>query len=98
MPFQAGRAGVPLAVSPTQLFMPVYEEETHVLFESKNRGLTWTKRATISTKATEALPGPAGANTGPRSFGAVVYLRDDGRAKNATPGAPWLSDDRITPP
>ncbi|GER16677.1 hypothetical protein [Variovorax boronicumulans] len=98
MPLQAGRAGVPLAVSPTQLFMSVYDDEAHALFESKNRGLTWTKRATISTKATETLPGPAGANTGPRSFGAVVYLRDDGRPKNATPGAPWLSDDRITPP
>ena len=98
MPIQAGRAGVPLAVSSSQLFMPVYDGETHELFESKDRGVTWKRRATISTLATETLPGALGANTGPRSFGALVYLRDDGRPKNATPGAPWLSDDRITPP
>lgn len=98
MPFQAGRAGVPLAVSKAKLFMPVYDGDVHALFESVDRGLTWKKRATISTLATETLPGVAGANTGPRSFGALVYLRDDGRPQNATPGAPWLSDDRITPP
>ncbi|MDP9895383.1 hypothetical protein J2W32_004481 [Variovorax boronicumulans] len=98
MPLQAGRAGVPLAVSPRKLFMPVYDGETHALFESADRGLTWAKRATISTLATETLPGANGANTGPRSFGAIAYLRNDGRAQNATPGAPWLSDDRITPP
>ncbi|MNY71020.1 hypothetical protein D3C86_2092760 [compost metagenome] len=78
--------------------MPVYDGEVHALFESKNRGLTWTKRAVISTLATETLPGPASANTGPRSFGALAFLRNDGRPQNATPGAPWLSDDRITPP
>ncbi len=94
----AGRAGTPMAVSRAKLFMPAYEGSDHALLESSDKGLTWARRATISTTATETLPGTVESRTGPRSFNNIAWLRSDGRAQNATPSAPWLSDDRITPP
>ncbi len=97
-PFQVGRMGIWQAVSATKLFSPIYDGE-HSLYESSDRGMTWTKRATISTLATEIFPGTSMIPPAPLSYGALVWLRDNnGLPQNATPGAPWLSDDRITPP
>lgn len=94
---QAGKTGIPVAVSASKLFMPIYDTE-YSLYESSDRGLNWTKRAKISDVAAAPVTGGQYDNVGLRSFANVVWLRDNGVAKNATPGAPWLSDDRITPP
>jgi|SRR6186713_272897 len=94
----AGRAGTPLAVSRAKLFMPVYSGTEHVLAESSDMGLTWRRRATISTLATESLPGGPDARTGPRSFNNVVWMQSGSVAMGATPAAPWLTDDRVTQP
>lgn len=98
MSIDAGRAGTPTALNANTLFMPVYDGTEHALFESTDRGLTWRRRATISTLAAESLPGPIDARTGPKSFNNVVWLRGNDRAKSATPSAPWLTDDRVTQP
>lgn len=97
MNLQAGKTGIPVAVSASKLFMPVYDTE-YSLYESSDRGLNWTKRAKISDAAVAPVTGGLYANVGLRSFANVVWLRDNGLPQNATPGAPWLSDDRITPP
>lgn len=94
----AGRAGTPAALSRNKLLMPVYDGTDHALFESTDKALTWQRRATISTLATETLPGTTDSRTGPRSFNNIAWLRNNGRPQGATPSAPWLSDDRITPP
>lgn len=98
MPIVAGRAGTPSAVSRDKLFMPVYDGTDHALFESTDRGLNWERRATISTLATETLPGTIDSRTGPRSFNNVASLQINDATASATPGAPWLTDDRVSQP
>lgn len=93
----AGKTGIPVSVSSSKLFMPIYDTE-YSLYESSDRGLNWTKRAKISDLASAPTTGSLYQNVGLRSFANVVWLRDNGAPQNATPGAPWLSDDRITPP
>lgn len=97
MTISAGQAGSPLALNASQLFMPAFVSGEHALYQSTNRGVTWAKRGVISATATEPAPSST-QRTGPRSFNNVVWLRDNGVFKNATPAAPWVSDDRITPP
>lgn len=97
MNITAQQAGTPFALNASQMFMPAFVSGEHALYQSTNRGVTWERRATISTSATEPAPSST-QRTGPRSFNNVVWLRDNGAAKNATPAAPWVSDDRITPP
>lgn len=97
MSIPAQQAGTPFALNRTQLFMPAFIGGEHGLYQSTDRGVTWERRGTISTTATEPAPSSS-QRTGPRSFNNLVWLRDNGAFKNATPAAPWVSDDRITPP
>lgn len=97
MSIPAQQAGTPLALNRTQLFMPAFIGGEHGLYQSLDRGVTWAQRAVISATATEPAPSSS-QRTGPRSFNNLAWLRDNGAPKNATPAAPWVSDDRITPP
>ena len=97
MNLTARQAGTLLSISTSQMFMPVFIDGEHALYQSANRGVAWERRGTISTTATEPAPSSS-QRTGPRSFNNLVWLRDNGAFKNATPAAPWVSDDRITPP
>lgn len=93
----AGKTGIPVAVSSSKLFIPAFDTE-YSLYESVDMGITWTKRASVSDVAAAPVTGPLYQNVSIRSFANIVWLRDNGAPKNATPGAPWLSDDRLTQP
>lgn len=88
------KVGLLTAVSPTQLFLPMYDG-AHSLYESSDRGATWRKRATLS--ANGPTPQPNGSQF-LQDFAVVTFLRNNGQPANGSPGTPWVCDARITAP
>ena len=88
------KCGLLTAVSPTQLFLPMYDG-VHSLYESRDRGATWTRRATLSENG--PVPEPDQDQT-LQDFAVVTFLRRDGLPANGSPGTPWVCDARITAP
>lgn len=89
------KTGQVSAISPHTIVMPMYDGE-HSLYQSSDHGLTWTKRAVLS----DAAPVPV-SDLGQfqlADFGALTFLRLNGRPANSTPGTPWASDSRIEAP
>lgn len=88
------KCGLLTAVSPTQLFLPMYDG-AHSLYESRDRGATWTRRAILSENG--PVPAP---NTHQvlQDFAVVTFLRNNGRPANGSPGTPWVCDARINAP
>ena len=89
------RTGLVSALSRNVLACPMYDGD-HSLYQSRDRGATWTKRATLSTAAAAPVNDPE--NRLLRDFAALTFLRLDGAPANSTPGTPWASDSRIAAP
>jgi hypothetical protein len=62
------------------------------LYESKDRGKTWTRRATVAEAPLHSN------NAYLLEFATVVQLRDNNAPADAMPGAPWAGDERKDPP
>lgn len=88
------KCGLITAVSPNQLFLPMYDG-VHSLYESRDRGATWTRRATLSEHG--PVPEPDEAQT-LQDFAVVTFLRNNGLPANGSPGTPWVCDARINAP
>lgn len=79
------------------LFMTVYDGD-YGLYESRDLGATWRKRATASP-----YTAPPTTDTGVyrlavlTDFGQMTHLRENDRGVNPLPATPWASDERITP-
>lgn len=95
MPFIAARTGRPTMLDARTIVCPMFDGQ-YSLYQSRNWGATWTKRATISQSTTPPTQDDTFSEM--NSFSVLVYLRENGRAVNATPGTPWFSDDRIARP
>lgn len=93
MPFAPYQTGVINAFDKKSLVCPMYDGD-HSLYESKDWGATWTKRATIY----EGAPAPGTGNFVLQRFGAVTFLRDNNLPTNQTPATPWASDCKYTAP
>lgn len=93
MPFIAAYTGVPMALDRNTIVCAMFDGE-YSLYQSRNRGQTWTKRATINPSA---IPPPvdSGIFSEMDPYTAIAWLRENGRAVNTTPAIPWFSDERI---
>lgn len=97
MPWPGWCVGVPRAVSKDTVVIPVYEPgRGYVLYQSDDLGATWTLRATLA--ATARPPTKVSSRAYLLEFSQVTKLRDGAAPANATPGAPWVSDNRFTLP
>lgn len=95
MPQPNFKTGLITAISPTQLVCPMYDG-AHSLYESKDNGSTWARRALL--KAGAAAPVATTGIFGLEDFAVLTFLRNNDNPANATPGTPWASDIRIEAP
>lgn len=97
LPWPGWRVGSPKAISGDTIVLPVYEwGRGYVLYQSNDLGESWTLRATLSDTAPPPVKVESRAYL--LDFSRVEKLRDGPTPANATPGAPWASDSRFTPP
>ncbi|RUR68691.1 hypothetical protein EJP67_16640 [Variovorax guangxiensis] len=89
------RIGMVSAIAPGIIVAPMYDG-AHSLFESRDRGATWQKRAVLTDRA--AAPVSDVGKFQLEDFAALTFLRRNGQPAGATPGTPWASDSRIAPP
>jgi hypothetical protein len=94
MPFIASRTGTIISIDKQTLLCPMYDEGEHRLYESKDRGATWTKRATIAKDGLN--PDPAYPRL--MQFGDVTLLQKDGAPAYQYPATPWAGDCNIEAP
>lgn len=93
MPLPENRTGWCRALSTRRLVAPGYVDGAHRLFQSVDRGATWTRRAVI---AADSRPPQSGENNQMLAdFADVVYPRLGSAAVAAFPATPWLTDSRI---
>jgi hypothetical protein len=93
MPMPAYQTGVIRAFDKKAIVCPMFDGE-HSLYESKDRGLTWVKRATIY----EGAPAPTPGSVVLQRFGVVTMLRKDDLPTNQTPATPWATDSKLPAP
>lgn len=93
MPFPPYQTGIVTGVDTKTLICPMFDGE-HSLYQSKDWGLTWTKRAVLHPSA----PAPEPGSSVLQAFGYVAYLRENGAATNQTPATPWATDSRYPAP
>lgn len=97
MPWPGWCVGVVRAISKDTIVAPVYEPgRGYVLYQSDDLGASWKLRATLSSNA--RAPQKISSRAYLLEFSQVTKLRDGAAPANATPGAPWVSDTRFTPP
>lgn len=94
MPFAGCSTGVISAFDKLAIVCPMYDGEAHALYESKDLGVSWTKRATIY----EGAPAPDAGDPVLQRFGAVTCLRRDNLPTVQTPATPWATDSRYPAP
>lgn len=95
MPQPNYKTGIVTALAPDLLVCPMYDGE-HSLFESRDRGATWQKRAVLTDQAAAPLLVPEARRL--LEFGVLTFLRRNNEPANSTPGTPWASDSRIAAP
>lgn len=95
MPLPNYQTGDVSALSPDLLICPMFDGE-YSLYQSKDRGATWSKRAVISKDGDP--PTSTSFPLALQQFRSIVALRIGGNVANATPGAPWVSDARVAAP
>ncbi|MBS0453946.1 MAG: hypothetical protein JSS14_21810 [Proteobacteria bacterium] len=93
MPFPMYLTGGITGFDTKTLVCPMYDGE-HTLYESKDFGLSWHKRCTISKV------GIAPPTTGVRlnEFGIITYLREKSLPANSSPATPWFRDSHYDDP
>ncbi|QRF60253.1 hypothetical protein [Variovorax paradoxus] len=89
------RMGVVTAIAPGVLVAPMYDG-AHSLYESRDRGASWRRRALLTDRAD--APAPEVGTFQLQHFAALTFLRRNGQPAGGTPGTPWASDSRIAPP
>lgn len=100
LPFPQHLCGELTVISPKELGITAYTIEEEVgayrFFTTRDFGDTWVPKSTINKDA----PPPSDVSENQMiNFSKVTYVRDKkGRPANITPGAPWQSDGRLTPP
>jgi hypothetical protein len=93
MPFAPYRTGLITGVDKKTVVCPMYDGD-HSLYETKDWGATWTKRATIY----EGAPAPTPGNPVLQRFGQLTYLRKDDIPVIQTPATPWATDCKYPAP
>ena len=98
LPFAQYNTGYITFDSPKAMMLPAYDGK-YSLYESKDTGLTWTRRATIYPPPTKPDAAPPPAAPAPnvlwniiRRFGYVDFVRLANAPAVITAQAPWLSD------
>jgi hypothetical protein len=94
LPWAGHHVGVVTPIDDKTLVVPVYDGE-HSLFESKDLALTWSKRAVLRTDA--AAPSTDEDIALLTRFAAVCFVRKNNQPAPGHPGAPWVTDERVTP-
>ncbi len=89
------RMGRVSAIGPNTIVAPMYDG-AHSLYQSKDHGATWSKRAILSDMA--AAPIPTSGVFLLDDFAVLTMLRLDGQPANTMPGTPWAADSRIEAP
>ena len=89
------RMGRVSAIGPNTIVAPMYDG-AHSLYQSKDHGATWSKRAVLSDAA--AAPVPTSGAFLMDDFAVLTMFRLDGQSANTTPGTPWAADSRIEAP
>lgn len=89
------RMGRVSAIGPNTIVAPMYDG-AHSLYQSKDRGATWTKRAILSEAA--AAPVSTSGVFLMNDFALLTMLRLDDQPANTMPGTPWAADSRIEAP
>lgn len=88
LPWANGYTGFVSWIDPETLVCPVYDGE-HSLYETKDFGSTWNKRATIRTDG----DAPSPSDPFLRYFNTLVQFLDERyRPASFAPGAPWIDD------
>lgn len=95
MPLPNYKTGIVSAISRGQLVCPMYDG-AHSLFESRDRGATWQKRAVLTDQAAAPVVVPEVRRL--LEFGVLTFLRRNNAPANSTPGTPWASDSRVAAP
>jgi hypothetical protein len=93
MPFPAWATGSILAIDKKTLLCPMYDGD-HSVYETQDRGATWTKRATLY----KGLPPPDHAYPRLMQFSTLALLQNGGAPANQTPTAPWATDCQFEAP
>lgn len=93
MPLPEYRTGAPTGIDTRTLICPMFDD-AYTLYQSKDWGLTWTPRATITE---EGVP-PTTGQLVMGNFSIVTMLRKDDLPANAAPATPWLYDCRVAAP
>ena len=77
------------------LVIPVYDAPTtsYLLMQSKDFGVTWTQRATITTNGIV----PPGGLSNMTDFADIAYIRQGDSFPTEFPATPWLTDIRVSP-
>lgn len=95
MPTPAWLTGSLFAIDRNTVGCTVYEEGAYRLYESRDLGATWKRRAVI----TEApLPAKVENVNYLLNFEYVAQLLSEGVNANPMPGAPWACDERLEAP
>lgn len=95
MPQENYRTGAPSAIGPNTIAAPMFDG-VHALYESRDRGATWSRRAIFTEEG--PAPAPAVGRLALQDFSVLTFLRRENQPANGTPGAPWASDSRIEAP
>lgn len=94
MPFPAWLTGSLFAIDTKTVGCAMYDGE-YSLYESKDLGATWKKRAVISANGTPIKEPFADYLI---NFQSVLQLRINSQNANPMPGAPWATDERLPNP
>lgn len=96
MPLPEFKTGVPTGESTSSLVCPMYDsvDGAYKMYASKDWGITWKARTTISDTAAA----PATGTLDMTNFTFITILRRDGVPANAAPATPWLHDCRYPDP
>lgn len=92
-PLPEYKTGIVTGIDTDTLVCPMHNG-LYTLYESKDWGVTWTGRATI----TENGVAPATGLLVMGNFSILTMLRKNGQPANAAPATPWQYDCRIDPP
>lgn len=100
MPLPEFKTGVLTGFDRKTLVCPMYDEAGHSLYESKDYGVTWRRRALIAANGVPPVssPSPGNEQFALQDFGVITFLRNGDQAANAFPLTPWLNDSRVPAP
>lgn len=99
MPFQESYTGIVCGLDTKVIVCPMWDGK-HSLYQSRDYGQTWSRRAVIASGGVPPndAPAPGQEQFSLADFTVLTFLREGDRAANAFPLTPWYTDSRVRDP